>query len=182
MKSLCVYCGSSGSVAQAYLDVARRLGAEIAARELTLVYGGAHVGSMGAVADAALRAGGRVAGVIPQSLVDKEVAHAGLSELHVVESMHDRKALMAQLSDAFIALPGGFGTLDELFEIITWALLGFHCKPIILLNQDGYYDHLLAFLGRAGQEGFIRPRHQALFEISTSLEDMLATIDSLRAS
>ncbi len=182
MKSVCIYCGSSGSVPQAYLETAGRLGMEIAARDLTLVYGGAHVGSMGAVADAALRAGGRVTGVIPRSLVDMEVAHNGLSEIHVVESMHDRKALMAELSDAFVALPGGFGTLDELFEIVTWALLGFHGKPIILFNQDGYYDHLLAFLKRAGRDGFIRPKHQSLFEISTRLDDLLATIDLRRAS
>jgi len=182
MKSICVYCGSSQSVPQPYFETARRLGGAIAARGLTLVYGGAHVGLMGAVADSALQAGGRVSGVIPQALVDKEVAHAGLSESHIVESMHDRKALMAQLSDAFIALPGGFGTLDELFEILTWALLGFHDKPILLLNQDGYYDHLIAFLDRAGRDGFIRPSHRALLRISTSIEVLLATFDAPSAS
>jgi hypothetical protein len=182
MKSVCVYCGSSQSVPRPYFDTARRLGAEIAARGLTLVYGGAHVGLMGAVADAALENGGRVEGVIPRSLADREVAHERLTRIHVVESMHDRKALMADLSDAFVALPGGFGTLDELFEILTWALLGFHDKPIWLLNQDGYYDHLLAFLDRAVQEGFVRPAHSALLRISTGIEDLLATFDERRAS
>jgi uncharacterized protein (TIGR00730 family) len=137
---------------------------------------------MGALADSALQAGGHVSGVIPKALVEREVAHSGLSESHIVESMHDRKALMAQLTDAFIALPGGFGTLDELFEILTWALLGFHDKPILLLNQDGYYDHLIAFLDRACREGFIRPSHRALLRISTSIEDLLATLDAPCAS
>jgi len=182
MKSICVYCGSCQTVPEPYFETARRLGAAIAARGITLVYGGAHVGLMGAVADSALLHGGLVSGVIPQALVDKEVAHSGLTEIHIVESMHDRKALMAQLSDAFVALPGGFGTLDELFEILTWALLGFHEKPVLLLNQDGYYDHLLAFLDRAGQDGFIRPSHRALLRISTDIEDLLATFNESRAS
>lgn len=174
MKSLCVYCGSSQFVPEPWFNTARSLGAAIAARGLTLVYGGAHVGLMGALADAALERGGRVIGVVPQALVEREVAHNGLTELHVVESMHDRKALMAQLADAFIALPGGFGTLDELFEILTWALLGFHDKPILLLNQDGYYDHLLAFLNHARNEGFVRPNHLALLRVFAGLEDLLA--------
>lgn len=182
MRTVCVYCGSSRLPSEPYFDAARRLGSAIAARGLTLIYGGAHVGLMGAAADAALARGGRVEGVIPRSLVDMEVAHTGLSRIHVVESMHDRKALMADLSDAFIALPGGFGTLDELFEILTWALLGFHNKPILLLNQDGYYDHLLAFLDHAEKAGFVRPAHRALLQISTTIEDLLATFDTHGAS
>ncbi len=182
MRSICVYCGSSPAAPAAYVETARRFGAEIASRGLTLVYGGAHIGLMGALADAALERGGRVVGVVPQALVEREVAHKGLTEQHVVESMHDRKALMAQLSDAFVALPGGFGTLDELFETLTWALLGFHAKPILLLNQAGYYDHLLAFLRRAASEGFIRAGHLALLRISTGLEELLATFPRPPAS
>lgn len=182
MKSLCVYCGSSQSVPEPWFNTARSLGAAIAARGLTLVYGGARVGLMGALAGAALDRGGRVIGVVPQALVEREVAHNGLTELHVVESMHDRKALMAQLSDAFIALPGGFGTLDELFEILTWALLGLHDKPVLLLNEEGYYDHLLAFLERAANEGFIRPNHLALLRVFAALEGLLADAAFHRAS
>lgn len=182
MKSVCVYCGSSQSVQEVWFETARSLGRAVASRGLTLVYGGARVGLMGALAGAALEQGGRVIGVVPQALVEREVAHNGLTELHVVESMHDRKALMAQLSDAFIALPGGFGTLDELFEILTWALLGFHDKPILLLNQDGYYDHLLAFLERARNEGFVRPSHLALLRVSTGIAKLLDAFENPQAS
>jgi uncharacterized protein (TIGR00730 family) len=173
MKSICVYCGSSTEVGEAYYAAARALGARIAQRGFKLVYGGAHVGLMGALADAALAHGGEVAGVIPRALIRREVAHGGLTEMHEVESMHDRKALMAGLSDAFIALPGGFGTLDELCEIVTWALLEFHAKPVVLVNVDGYYDHLLAFLERAAEDGFIRPRHRALLGVAASVDEAL---------
>lgn len=171
--SICVYCGSSGNVSEAYYAVARELGGSIARAGFRLVYGGAHVGLMGAVADAALAAGGEVTGVIPRALVRPEVAHGGLTELREVESMHDRKALMAELSDAFIALPGGFGTFEELFEIITWKLLGFHAKPIVLLNAGGYYDELLSFLEHASREEFIRPAHRGLFLPAATVEEAL---------
>lgn len=155
INSICVYCGSSSRAAEHYLQAARATGEAIAARGLTLVYGGARVGLMGVVADTVLERGGRVTGVIPRALVDKEVAHPGLTVQHVVESMHDRKALMSELADGFLALPGGFGTLDELFEMLTWAQLGFHAKPIGLLNTAGYFDGLLAFCDRAVQDGFV---------------------------
>ena len=173
MRSVCVYCGSSANAPEAHFAAARELGAAIARAGLTLVYGGAHVGLMGALADAALAAGGAVTGVIPRALVRMEVAHGGLTALHEVESMHDRKALMAELSDAFIALPGGFGTLDELCEIATWALLGFHHKPVVLANLGGYYDGLLAFLSRAAQEGYIRPQHRALLRTARTVDEAL---------
>jgi uncharacterized protein (TIGR00730 family) len=163
MAGICVYCGSSTNTPEPYFAAARELGAALAAAGHRLVYGGAHVGLMGAVADAALAGGAHVTGVIPRALIRREVAHSGLSEMHEVESMHDRKALMAELSDAFIALPGGYGTLEELFEIITWKLLDFHQKPVILLNTGGYFDHLLAFLDHAATEQFIRPAHRDLF-------------------
>lgn len=172
-RAICVYCGSSQNVAEAYFAAARELGAAIAQRGIKLVYGGAHVGLMGALADAALAHGGEVAGVIPRALIMKEVPHGGLTEMHEVESMHDRKALMAELSGAFIALPGGFGTLDELCEIVTWALLDFHAKPVVLVNVDGYYDHLLAFLERATDDGFIRPRHRALLRVAAGVDEAL---------
>ncbi len=159
IASLCVFCGSNTGAKPAYTEAAQTLGRLLAGREITLVYGGGKVGLMGTVADAALQAGGKVTGVIPQSLVEKEVEHIGLTELHVVGSMHERKALMADLSDGFIALAGGMGTLDELFEILTWAQLGFHAKPIGLVNTLGYYDHLLAFLQNALAEGFVRDAH-----------------------
>jgi uncharacterized protein (TIGR00730 family) len=146
MKRICVFAGSSAGVRPEYLRAAADLGTVLAARGIELVYGGARVGMMGAVAGAVLAGGGRVTGVIPQALVEKEVAHDGLTELRVVTSMHQRKALMADLSDAFIALPGGWGTLDEMFEILTWAQLGLHRKPCGLLNVSGYFDRLLAFL------------------------------------
>lgn len=173
MKSICVYCGSSASVPEPYFAAARELGRLIAAAGHRLVYGGAHVGLMGAVADAALAAGGPVTGVIPRTLIIREVAHGGLTEMHEVESMHDRKALMAELSDAFIALPGGFGTFEEFFEIVTWKLLDYHRKPIILLNTDDYYAHLLAFLGHAGEHKFIRPAHRQLFHTAATPAEAL---------
>ena len=155
MKSVCVFCGSSDGARPAYADAARAFGRMLAVRGLTLVYGGGNVGMMRQLADAVLEAGGRVVGVIPEQLVDRERAHRGVSELRVVGSMHERKALMVALSDAFIALPGGFGTLDELFEVLTWAQLGLHDKPCALLNVDGYFDHLVSLVERARVDGFI---------------------------
>src|SRR4051812_36123772 len=162
MRRLCVFCGSSSGFRPAYAEHARRLGEEMAARGLGLVFGGGHVGLMGVVADAVLRRGGEVVGVIPQALADKELAHRGLTELRVVSTMHQRKALMADLADGFAALPGGFGTADELFEILTWAQLGLHARPVGLLNVAGFFDPLLAWLDRTVSEGFLRPEHRGL--------------------
>lgn len=172
-RAVCVYCGSSGDVPEPYFTLAREVGAGIAAAGWRLVYGGARVGLMGAAADAALARGGHVTGVIPRALIRREVAHRGLSEMHEVESMHDRKALMAELSDAFIALPGGYGTFEELFEIVTWKLLDFHRKPVVVLNAGGFYDHLLAFLDHAAGEGFIRPAHRELVRVAGSPAEAL---------
>jgi uncharacterized protein (TIGR00730 family) len=177
MRSVCVFCGSSSRARDPYFEAARRAGAEIARRGLRLVYGGAAVGLMGALADAALAAGGEVFGVIPQSLVDKEIAHPRLARMHVVESMHDRKALMSELADAFLALPGGLGTLDELFETLTWAQLGFHHKPLALLNTEGFFDDLLRFLDRAVRDGFLHPAHRGMIR---SGEDPAALLDSMQ--
>ncbi len=163
MKSICVYCGSNFGARASYLKAARSLCIEIAKREIALVYGGSNTGLMGAIADFALAAGGKVIGVIPQALVDKEAAHTGLSDLRVVNSMHERKSLMADLSDAFIALPGGLGTLEEFCEVATWTQLGFHRKACGLLNIEGFYDKLLSFLDYATQEKFIRPEHRTIF-------------------
>jgi uncharacterized protein (TIGR00730 family) len=154
-KSVCVFCGSRMGARPEYLEGARALGAEIARRGLTLVYGGTSVGLMGALADAALAGGGKVVGVLPQVLSDREIAHKGLTELHLVDSMHTRKAMMAQLSGAFIAMPGGVGTFEELFEMTTWAQLGIHQKPIGLLNVADFYGPLLTLMRRAVDEGFI---------------------------
>ncbi|WP_375772799.1 TIGR00730 family Rossman fold protein [Archangium gephyra] len=154
-KSVCVFCGSRMGARPEYLEGARALGREIARRGLTLVYGGTSVGLMGALADAALAQGGKVIGVLPHVLSDREIAHKGLTELHLVDSMHTRKAMMAQLSGAFIAMPGGVGTFEELFEITTWAQLGIHHKPIGLLNVADFYGPLLAMMRRAVDEGFI---------------------------
>jgi len=162
---LCVFCGSSVGANPAFADAARVLGTELAERRIGMVFGGGNVGLMGVVADAALAAGGEVIGVIPHGLVSRELAHQSVTCLHVVDSMHQRKALMAELSDGFIALPGGFGTLEEFCEVVTWTQLGVHAKACGLLNVDGYYDGLLAFLAHALKEEFLRPTH---FEIVVS--------------
>jgi len=162
MKRICVFCGSNAGARSEYAETARALATVLAERKLGIVYGGGNVGLMGVVADAALARGGEVIGVIPQKLVDKEVAHRGVTELRIVETMHERKALMNDLSDAFIALPGGFGTLDEFFEVLTWSQLGFHGKPCALLNVAGYYDGMLAMLDHAVTERFLRPAHREL--------------------
>jgi uncharacterized protein (TIGR00730 family) len=155
IKKICVYCGSSPGKNPAYLQAAESLARVMCERGIGLVYGGAAIGVMGAVANAVLEGGGEAIGVIPSSLAVKEVAHSSLTELHVVASMHDRKAMMAELSDGFIALPGGWGTLEEIFEILTWAQLGFHHKPCGLLNVGGYYDGLIGFLDNAFEQQFV---------------------------
>jgi uncharacterized protein (TIGR00730 family) len=176
MRSVCVFCGSSAGRNPVYANEARALGAALAARGWTLVYGGGQVGLMGVLADAVLASGGRVIGVIPRALATKELAHAGLTELHVVETMHQRKALMADLSDAFVALPGGYGTLDESFEILTWAQLGLHQKPVALLNGTGYFDALLAWLDRAVNEGFLRTQHREVLLVHTEPQALLEAL------
>jgi uncharacterized protein (TIGR00730 family) len=162
MQSICVYCGSNFGDRPTYFDAAQSLGKEMAERGITLIYGGANAGLMGAVADSVLATGGKVIGVMPQALVDKEIAHTGLSDLRVVGSMHERKSLMADLADAFIALPGGLGTLEEFCEVATWTQLGFHKKACGLLNIEGFYDGLLSFLNHATQEKFIRTEHRSI--------------------
>ncbi|WP_432734814.1 TIGR00730 family Rossman fold protein [Maridesulfovibrio sp. FT414] len=160
MKSICIFLGANPGNDPKYAAAARNMGRELASRKIRTVYGGSNMGLMGILAESALEAGGEVVGVIPESLVKKEVAHFGLTELHVTDSMHERKALMAELSDGFIALPGGIGTMDEIFEIFTWAQLGFHSKPCGLLNIDGYYDRLMHFLNGVVEEGFLREAHK----------------------
>lgn len=166
--SVCVFCGSSPGANDAYRALALELGTTIAARGLRLVYGGGNVGLMGALADAALEAGGEVVGVIPQHLVDREVAHGGLTALRVVRSMHERKALMAELADGFVALPGGLGTLEELFEIWTWGQLGLHRKPYALLDTSGFFDPLITFLDRLVSERFLKPAHREMLLVDTA--------------
>jgi hypothetical protein len=173
MRRVCVFAGSSAGVRPEYREAAITLGRTLAERGIGLVYGGARVGLMGAMADAALSAGGHVTGVMPSALVAREVAHSGLTAFHETASMHERKALMADLSDAFIALPGGWGTLDELFEILTWGQLGLHRKPCGLLNAAGYFDPLLAFLEHSITEGFVRREYRASLAVSSSVEDLL---------
>ena len=162
MNSICVFCGSSPGNDPAYAEAAQRLGRTLADGGTTLVYGGGHVGLMGVVADAALGAGGEAIGVMPRSLVDREIGHNGLTKLHVVRSMHERKALMSELSDGFVALPGGNGTLEEFFEVLTWAQLGEHGKPCGLLNVAGYYDPLLAVFDRMVERAFLKEEHRKL--------------------
>ena len=161
-RSVCVYCGASPGHHPAYAEAAQALGREMVRQQLALVYGGGHVGLMGIIADAVLAAGGEVTGVIPKALMDTEVGHERLTRLLVVKDMHERKALMAEQANGFIAMPGGIGTLEELFEAMTWAQLGFHEKPVGLLNVNGFYDKLLAFLSQLEQEGFLRAEHRNL--------------------
>lgn len=180
-QRLCVYCGSSHGFEPAFAKDAALLGGELAARGIGLVYGGGHVGLMGVVADAALAAGGEVIGVIPRSLQALELGHQGLSQLHVVGSMHERKQLMADLSDGFIALPGGIGTLDELFEVLTWLQLGFHHKPVALLNTAGFFDALLRFIGQVTDHGFLRPEHAGCLLVENDISALLDQMESFRA-
>jgi uncharacterized protein (TIGR00730 family) len=176
--SVCVYCGSRPGEQPAFADAARAVGEAIARRGWRLVYGGGRAGLMGLVADAALRGGAPVVGVIPRSLMEREVGHAGLTELHVVETMHERKLMMAERSDAFIALPGGIGTFEELFEVWTWRQLGYHDKPVGLLNVGGYYDTLLAFLHQTVAQGFVAEPQHALLRVH---DDAAALLDDLAA-
>ncbi len=173
LKSICVYCGSSPGSRPDYIDACKPLGSDMASRDITLVYGGAQIGVMGAIADSVLAAGGKVIGVIPQSLVELEIVHNGLTELHIVDDMHQRKAMMAELSDGFIALPGGLGTLEELFEMLTWSQLGFHGKPIGALNVAGYYSSLLTFLDQGVTEGFMKQAHRELLLSDTVASELV---------
>ncbi|NPA06293.1 MAG: TIGR00730 family Rossman fold protein [Chloroflexi bacterium] len=173
IRSVCVYSGSSDHVPATYFDAARWMGRAIASRGWRLVYGGGSTGLMGAVADAALEAGGEVIGVIPEHFYTPQLAHTGLTRLEVVPDMHTRKARMAELADAFVALPGGLGTLEELFEALTWAQIGLHHKPVGLLNWRGFYDALLAFLDRATQDGFLYQRHRDLLLVAETPESLL---------
>jgi uncharacterized protein (TIGR00730 family) len=172
-RRLCVFCGSSLGRRPDYASATRTFGRHLTSLGIGLVYGGASVGLMGALADRVLETGGEVIGVIPRALVEREIAHTGLSDLRVVETMHERKALMAELSDGFVALPGGAGTLEELFEVWTWAQLGLHRKPCGLLNVSGYYDELGVFLANSVAEGFLRPSHRAMLMIERSPERLL---------
>lgn len=176
MKRLAIYCGSATPADPAYMECARAVGRGLAARGIGVVYGGGRLGLMGAVADAALQAGGEVIGVIPQALVDAEVAHRGLTELHVVAGMHERKAAFTDLSDGFVTIPGGTGTMDELWEALSWAQLGYHAKPVGLLNAAGYYDELVAFWEKMGSVGFLRPQHRDLLIVADELDQLLSAM------
>jgi uncharacterized protein (TIGR00730 family) len=178
MHTVCVFCGSSRGTRPDYAQMAEALGREMAARGLGLIYGGSSVGLMGILADAALAAGGEVIGVLPQGLFRREVAHTGLPRLHEVGSMHERKAMMVELADGFIALPGGFGTYDELFEVITWAQIGLHHKPIGLLDVQGFFAPLLAMAAHAAQEGFIPVKHLDLLLREETPGAMLDRLES----
>jgi uncharacterized protein (TIGR00730 family) len=173
LKRICVFCGSSFGARPAYKQAAEQLGKTLATRGLGLVYGGGNVGLMGAIADATLAAGGEVIGVIPDSLLRREVGHKGLTKLLVVQTMHERKSKMADLADAFIALPGGFGTMEEFCEIVTWSQLGIQQKPCGLLNIDGYWDHLLAMLNHSVDEKFVRPENSELILVARNPDSML---------
>lgn len=178
IRSVCVFCGSNRGSHPTYLDAATSVGRMLAERGLTMVYGGGRIGLMGATADAAVAAGGKVHGVIPRFLARKEIAHGGLTELDEVESMHERKARMAELSDAFIALPGGAGTLEEIAEVWTWAQLGLHSKPIGFLNVAGYFDHLFAFVDHAVAEAFINPAHAQILTRHARPGPLLDALDA----
>jgi uncharacterized protein (TIGR00730 family) len=177
LKTVCVFCGSNTGSRALYAEKAAELGRTIAARGLTLVYGGSKLGLMGIMADAALAAGGAVVGVIPAALIEREIAHGALTELRQVKSMHERKAMMADLSDAFVAMPGGAGTLEEFFEIWTWAQLGHHRKPVGLLNSGGFFDRLLAFLDHVEGERFMRGEHRRMLLVDSDPGRLLASCD-----
>lgn len=181
LQRLCVFCGSSLGGRPEYREMAGRLGEILAERGITLVYGGGNIGLMGVLADAVLEKGGRAIGVIPHGLAAREVAHSGLTELRVVDSMHERKAMMADLADGFIALPGGLGTVEEFCEILTWAQLGIHVKPCGLLNVAGYFDALVEFLDKAVRERFLRPEHRAMLLMESDPERLLARLGEYRA-
>lgn len=178
MKSICIYCGSKTGAAPAYAEAAREAGRALAEQGVRLVYGGGRVGLMGVAADACLDAGGQVTGVIPDFLAVREVAHPRVQDMRVVTSMHERKQIMADESDGFIALPGGIGTMEELFEIWTWSQLGRHAKPVGLLNVAGYFDHLLAFLDRMTEEGFIEARHRKALVTADTLDVLIPAMEA----
>lgn len=180
MRSVCVFCGSNTGAGEAYADAARALARAIAGRGLRLVYGGGSIGLMGVLGDAALAAGGHVIGVTPRRLLEKELVHPGLTELRVVGTMHERKALMAELSDGFIALPGGLGTLDELFEALTWTQLGIHRKPCALFDVDGYFEKLIAFLDHAVAQRFVKVEHRSMLITERAPEALLDRLSSVR--
>lgn len=174
MNRLAIYCGSATPADPVYVQSARLVGRSLAERGIGVVYGGGRLGLMGAVADAALEAGGEVIGVIPQALVDAEVAHRGLTELHIVRTMHERKQAFTDLSDGFVTLPGGTGTMDELWEAMSWAQIGYHAKPVGLLNVAGFYDGLIAFVDKMGEVGFLRPQHRGILIVDDRLDGLLA--------
>jgi uncharacterized protein (TIGR00730 family) len=180
MKSLCVYCGSSIGASPVYAEAARALAKSMVDNNISLVYGGGNVGLMGVIADEVMRLGGEATGVIPKALMDKEVGHSGLTHLHIVKDMHERKAMMAELSDGFVAMPGGIGTLEELFEVFTWSQLGLHDKPIGLLNVNGFYDRLIAFLEHVVAERFLRAEQAALLIPEKEPDSLVAKLTDFR--
>lgn len=180
MKRLAVYCGSATPADPVYIESARMVGRELAARGIGLVYGGGRLGLMGAVADACLAAGGEVIGVIPEALVGSEVAHKGCTELHVVPGMHERKRMFTDLSDGFITIPGGVGTMDELWEAISWAQLGYHEKPVGLLNVAGFYDRLIEFNRHMVEVGFIRPQHAGIMIVDDTMDGLISKMASYK--
>jgi uncharacterized protein (TIGR00730 family) len=182
VKRLAVYCGSSLGTDPAFVETAGALGREMSARGIGLVYGGGRLGLMGIVADAALAAGGEVHGVIPQALIDLEVAHTGLTELHIVANMHERKALMTDLTDAFICLPGGIGTLDELFEAWSWNALGYHAKPFALLNVSGFWDGMIGFMDDVAASGFLSPARRAQLLVAGDIGEAIERLDAAIAA
>ena len=181
MKNICVFCGSNAGARPDYLEAARRLAGVLVENQIGLIYGGASLGAMGVLADAVQNLGGQIVGVIPRSLVDKEIANSRLADLRVVDSMHERKALMANLADGFIALPGGLGTFEEFFEVVTWAQLGLHRKPCGLLNVCGYYDGLLSFLDHAVAERLVRTEHREMIMVSETASEMIEKFGNYRA-
>ncbi len=180
MNSICVFCGSSVGRNGLYAEKARKLGKELAERKITLVFGGGNIGVMREIADSVMESGGQVIGVMPKHIVDKEIAHQNITKLHIVGSMHERKALMAELSDAFIALPGGFGTLDEIFEVMTWNQLEIINKPTALLNVDGYFNHLLSFIDHAVGERFVRREHQQNLVVEEDEVKLIQRLEDFR--
>lgn len=182
MRNICVFCGSSVGNDPAFPQAAQALGRRLAESGITLVYGGGNIGLMGVVADAVLGGGGSVIGVIPKMLVEKELAHHGITELRIVASMHERKALMAELAEGFLALPGGYGTIEEFSEVLTWGQLGLHAKPMGILNVSGYFDHFLRFLDHAVQTRLLRPEHRRLVLEATSVEGLLQSMTDWQAA
>ena len=178
MKAIAIYCGSATPSNPVYIEAARHVGHTLATRGITVVYGGGRLGLMGAVADAALAADGKVIGIIPEALVGAEVAHRGCTELLVVKNMHERKQAFTDLSDGFINLPGGVGTMDEMWEAVSWAQLGYHNKPVGILNIAGYYDHLIAFNAHMNATGFVRDAHKDILIVADQLDDLLAKMES----